>query len=72
MSVCRLRLIVLPLAVVALVRRTAATAGRDAGLAALQVALHSRGLYSGAIDGVKGPGTTARDQALPAPRRPDA
>ena len=59
MSVCRLRLIVLPLAVVALVAAPAATAGRDAGLAALQVALHSRGLYFGAIDGVKGPGTTA-------------
>ena len=59
MSVCRLRLIVLPLAVVALVAAPAANAGRDAGLAALQVALHSRGLYFGAIDGVKGPGTTA-------------
>ena len=59
MSVCRLRLIVLPLAVIALVVAPTATAGRDAGLAALQVALHSRGLYFGAIDGVKGPGTTA-------------
>jgi lysozyme family protein len=59
MSVCRLRLIVLPLAVIALVAAPAAIAGRDAGLAALQVALHSRGLYFGAIDGVKGPGTTA-------------
>jgi hypothetical protein len=59
MGSCRLRLIVLPLAVVALVAAPAASAGRDAGLAALQVALHSRGLYAGAIDGVKGPGTTA-------------
>ena len=59
MSVCRLRLIALPLVVFALVAAPTATAGRDAGLAALQVALHSRGLYSGAIDGVKGPGTTA-------------
>jgi murein DD-endopeptidase MepM/ murein hydrolase activator NlpD len=59
MSNCRLRLIALPLVLVALLAAPAATAGRDAGLAALQVALQSRGLYSGAIDGVKGPGTTA-------------
>jgi len=59
MGICRLRLIALPLAVFALVFAPAATAGRDAGLAALQVALQSRGLYSGAIDGVKGPDTTA-------------
>ena len=59
MGICRLRLIALPLAVVALAVAPAATAGRDAGLAALQVALQSRGLYAGAIDGVKGPGTTA-------------
>jgi hypothetical protein len=58
MSVCRLRLIALPLVLVALLAAPAASAGRDAGLAALQVALHARGLYSGAIDGVKGPGTT--------------
>jgi lysozyme family protein len=59
MGTCRLRLIALPLAVVTLAVAPAATAGRDAGVAALQVALHSRGLYSGAIDGIKGPGTTA-------------
>jgi hypothetical protein len=58
MGTCRLRLIALPLAVVALALAPAATAGRDAGLAALQVALHSRGLYAGAIDGVTGPRTT--------------
>ena len=58
MGSCRLRLIALPLVLVALVAAPAASAGRDAGLAALQVALQSRGLYSGAIDGVKGPGTT--------------
>jgi murein DD-endopeptidase MepM/ murein hydrolase activator NlpD len=58
MGSCRLRLIALPLAVVALTVAPAASAGRDAGLAALQVALHSRGLYSGAIDGLKGPATT--------------
>ena len=35
-----------------------AAASRDAGVAALQVALHARGLYAGAIDGVHGPETT--------------
>lgn len=39
----------------------AAVAGRaaaaDANVAALQVALHARGLYAGSIDGVVGPGT---------------
>ena len=59
MSICRLRLIALPLVVAALLAAPPATAGRDAGLAALQVALQSRGLYAGAIDGRKGPGTTA-------------
>jgi murein DD-endopeptidase MepM/ murein hydrolase activator NlpD len=57
MGVCRLRLIALPLVLVSLFAAPAATAGRNAGLAALQVALQSRGLYAGAIDGVKGPGT---------------
>ena len=57
MGTCRLWLIALLLAVVAVAVAPAATAGRDAGLAALQVALQSRGLYAGAIDGVKGPGT---------------
>jgi murein DD-endopeptidase MepM/ murein hydrolase activator NlpD len=35
-----------------------AAASRDAGLAALQVALQARGLYSGSIDGLGGPRTT--------------
>ena len=35
-----------------------AAASRDAGVAALQVALHARGLYSGSIDGLRGPQTT--------------
>lgn len=51
--------IALPLVCAALVLAPPATAGRDAGLAALQVALRARGLYSGSIDGVKGPATTA-------------
>ena len=59
MGICRLRLIALPLVLFALLAAPSAFAGRDAGLAALQVALQSRGLYAGAIDGVKGPGTTA-------------
>jgi peptidase M23-like protein/putative peptidoglycan binding protein len=59
MGICRLRLIALPLALIALAIPTAAAAGRDSGLAALQVALHARGLYFGSIDGVKGVGTTA-------------
>jgi murein DD-endopeptidase MepM/ murein hydrolase activator NlpD len=58
MGICRLRLIALPLVLIALAAAPAAAAGRDSGLAALQVALHSRGLYQGAIDGVKGPATT--------------
>ena len=36
-----------------------AAASRDAGIAALQVALHARGLYAGSIDGLTGPATTA-------------
>src|SRR4051812_8528089 len=59
MGSCRLRLIALPLVLVALAAAPTAAAGRDAGLAALQVALHSRGLYSGAVDGLKGPTTRA-------------
>jgi Peptidase family M23/Putative peptidoglycan binding domain len=59
MGTCRPRLIALPLVLVALLAAPSAFAGRDAGLAALQVALQSRGLYAGAIDGVKGPGTRA-------------
>jgi len=59
MGICRLRLIGLPLVLFALLAAPSALAGRDAGVAALQVALHSRGLYPGSIDGVKGPGTTA-------------
>jgi peptidoglycan hydrolase-like protein with peptidoglycan-binding domain len=34
-------------------------ANADAGVAALQVALHARGLYSGSIDGITGPETAA-------------
>jgi len=37
----------------------AATASRDAGIAALQVALRARDLYAGTIDGLRGSATTA-------------
>jgi hypothetical protein len=59
MGTRRLRLIALPLTLIALAIAPNAGAGRDAGVAALQVALNARGLYSGAIDGVKGTRTTA-------------
>ncbi|HEX6619243.1 MAG TPA: peptidoglycan-binding protein [Solirubrobacteraceae bacterium] len=36
----------------------AAAGSRDAGIAALQVALDARGLYAGSIDGLVGPATT--------------
>jgi murein DD-endopeptidase MepM/ murein hydrolase activator NlpD len=36
-----------------------AASSRDAGLAALQVALRARSLYSGSIDGLEGPRTTS-------------
>jgi peptidoglycan hydrolase-like protein with peptidoglycan-binding domain len=49
-------LLVVPiLAVAAFVTPHAAAAG--AGIAALQVGLHSHGLYNGPIDGIKGPAT---------------
>jgi murein DD-endopeptidase MepM/ murein hydrolase activator NlpD len=47
------------LAIAALAFAPAAAASRDAGIAALQVALHARGLYAGTIDGLRGPATTA-------------
>ncbi len=58
MRTCRLRFAALPLVLAALVLASPAAGSRDAGLAALQVALQSRGLYAGSIDGLKGPGTT--------------
>jgi murein DD-endopeptidase MepM/ murein hydrolase activator NlpD len=57
MGVCRFKLVALPLAVLALFLASPACASRDAGLAALQVALQARGLYHGSIDGLKGPVT---------------
>jgi len=48
----------LPIVLAALVLASPALGSRDAGLAALQVALQSRGVYAGSIDGVKGPATT--------------
>jgi murein DD-endopeptidase MepM/ murein hydrolase activator NlpD len=47
------------LVLAALVFAPAATASGNAGIAALQVALRARGLYSSTIDGLSGPATTA-------------
>jgi hypothetical protein len=58
MHTCSLKFAALPIVLAALVLASPALGSRDAGLAALQVALHSRGVYAGSIDGVKGPATT--------------
>jgi murein DD-endopeptidase MepM/ murein hydrolase activator NlpD len=58
MRTCRLRLAALPIVLAALTLASPALGSRDAGLAALQVALQSRGVYAGSIDGIKGPATT--------------
>src|SRR4051812_50192453 len=52
--------------VVALIGLAAApAAGASAGdVAALQVALHARGLYAGAVDGIDGPATAAAVRAF--------
>lgn len=59
MGFCGPRLLVLPIVLAALLLAPPASASRDAGLAALQVALQARGFYAGSIDGFKGPATTA-------------
>jgi murein DD-endopeptidase MepM/ murein hydrolase activator NlpD len=59
MRTCRLRFAALPIVVAALVLASPALGSRDAGVAALQVALQSRGVYAGSIDGLKGQATTA-------------
>ena len=58
MRICRLSFGALPFVLAALALASPALGSRDAGLAALQVALQSRGIYTGSIDGVKGPATT--------------
>jgi murein DD-endopeptidase MepM/ murein hydrolase activator NlpD len=58
MRTCRLRFAALPIVLAAFVLASPALGSRDAGLAALQVALQSRGVYAGSIDGIKGPATT--------------
>jgi hypothetical protein len=78
MRTCRLRFAALPIVLAALVLASPALGSRDAGVAALQVALHSRGVYAGSIDGLKGQATTAaikrfqRLAGLPADGIPDA
>jgi murein DD-endopeptidase MepM/ murein hydrolase activator NlpD len=52
-------LVALALALAALASAPAAGASRDAGVAALQVALTARGLYAGSIDGLDGPATAS-------------
>jgi hypothetical protein len=58
MRTCSLRFTALPIVLASLMLASPALGARDAGLAALQVALQSRGLYAGSIDGVKGSATT--------------
>jgi murein DD-endopeptidase MepM/ murein hydrolase activator NlpD len=48
----------LPAILAVLVMASPAQASRNAGVAALQVALHTRGFYGGTIDGIQGPVTT--------------
>jgi hypothetical protein len=64
MGACGLRLSVVLFVIAALSLPSPAAASRDAGVAALQVALHTRGLYAGSIDGLKGPATTAAIKRL--------
>ncbi len=58
MGTCRPRVLAFLIVLAALVFAPPAAA-YNAGVAALQVALHNRGLYDGTIDGVKGPATTS-------------
>jgi peptidoglycan hydrolase-like protein with peptidoglycan-binding domain len=59
MRACRPRFAAVLVLLAALVFAPAAAASGNAGIAALQVALRARGLYTGTIDGVAGPSTTA-------------
>src|SRR5207344_172965 len=57
MGTCRPRSLAF-LAILAALVFAPHAAAHSAGVAALQVALHGRGLYHGTIDGVRGPATT--------------
>jgi peptidoglycan hydrolase-like protein with peptidoglycan-binding domain len=59
-----MRALVVGFAVLAALGAPASAAARSADVAALQVALYARGLYSGPIDGVRGPGTSAAVRAF--------
>ncbi len=59
MPACRPRSLALLAVLAALALAPPAAASYNAGIAALQVGLQGRGLYSGTIDGVKGADTTA-------------
>jgi murein DD-endopeptidase MepM/ murein hydrolase activator NlpD len=58
MRACRPGFAAVLVVLAALVLAPAAFASRNAGVAALQVALRARGFYAGTIDGLKGPATT--------------
>lgn len=59
MRACRPRSAAVLLVIAALVLAPSAAASGNAGIAALQVALHTRGFYFGTIDGLKGPATVS-------------
>jgi hypothetical protein len=59
MRTCRPRSAALLAILAALVFAPPAAASYNSGVAALQVALRARGLYTGTVDGVEGPATTA-------------
>jgi murein DD-endopeptidase MepM/ murein hydrolase activator NlpD len=72
MRACRPRFAAVLILFAALALAPSAAGAGNADVAALQVALHARGLYGGTIDGLKGPGTRAalrrfqRSAGLPA------
>jgi hypothetical protein len=59
MRACRPRFAAVLIVLAALVLAPSAASAGNAGIAALQVALHARGFYAGTIDGLRGPATTA-------------
>ena len=59
MRACRPSFAALLFVLAALAFASPAAASGNAGIAAIQVALRARGLYSGTIDGLSGPATTA-------------
>src|SRR6478672_3057082 len=64
MRTCRPRPVALLAVLAALAFAPPAAAAYNAGIAAVQVGLQARGLYSGTIDGVKSAATTAAVKRL--------